>query len=685
MKTRSSKGLIAIVILTILMSFIALPDATKAKFPENGFFNWLRDKNLTLGLDLQGGTQLDYKVDLTQVEAYNNDDDPTNDRNVNDVVEGIMDTFERRVNNLGVSEPNIFRSSAGEEEHIIVELAGIRDIEQAKKAVGKTVALEFKELRNPEDEPNDPEVALMEAKANESLQEVAKSNVDFETYGKSLSDSSAKIDFRDSESFESDLNSGYAEVLPKMEVGQIHDQLVKGAGEFTVGEDGSLQQIETLRLVKLTDKETREKTDSTPEQVQASHILIAYQGAERAAEDITRTQEEAKAEADRLLGEIRSNPDRFEDLAREFSDDSSGEQGGDLGLFGKGQMTPAFEEAAFALEVGQVSEVVETDFGYHIIKLTDKKEATETKAQQSYYTYQEILFDVTPSPWKSTGLDGSQFKYSTITYDQFGMPQVNIEFTAEGAKLFEELTGRLVGQRMAIFVGGELITDPMVNEKIPGGQAMITGSYTLQEASKLSNDLNTGALDAPIVLAGQYTISATLGDNALDLSVYAGIIGFILVALFMIAYYRLMGFFAVLALVIYSVILIFLLKTTPLVMTLAGIAGIILSIGMAVDANILIFERTKEELKNGQSFAGAVETGFRRAWDSIRDSNVSSLITCAILFFFGNSIIKGFAVMLAIGILISMFTAITVTRAFLRTIVGTRLSRNDFLVGVKRQ
>lgn len=199
----------------------------------------------------------------------------------------------------------------------------------------------------------------------------------------------------------------------------------------------------------------------------------------------------------------------------------------------------------------------------------------------------------------------------------------------------------------------------------------------------MANDLNTGAIDAPVILSGQYTISATLGESALRVSLMAGVIGLLILALFLILYYRLMGLLAVLALLIYAVIIVFILKTTGIVMTLAGIAGIILSIGMAVDANILIFERTREELNDGKNFSASIVTGFERAWSSIRDSNVSSLITCSILWFFGNSIIRGFALMLAIGILVSMFTAITITRSFLRAMVGTKASKNRFLLGVK--
>lgn len=466
--------------------------------------------------------------------------------------------------------------------------------------------------------------------------------------------------------------------------GQVYNQTVEGSGEFMLSAGGDVVEKKTIKLVQLVSKETKDKTESTEERVRASHILISYAGAERAGENVTRTKEEAQAEAERILEEINTTSADFGELAKQYSDDPSvTSNGGDLDFFGRGQMTKAFEDAAFSMETDQVSNVVETEFGFHIIKVTAKEESAETITQENFYTYNEISFDTTPDPWKKTGLDGSHFKYATVTYTQIGTPQVNIQFDSEGGDLFEELTGRLVGKRLAIFVGGELISAPNVNEKISGGSAVITGDYSLEKALQLANDLNTGAIDAPIILSGQYTISATLGDDALRTSLLAGVIGLIVLALFMIFYYRLLGFLAILALCIYSIIFIFILKVSPIVMTLAGIAGIILSIGMAVDANILIFERTKEELNEGKNFMAAVQTGFERAWTSIRDSNVSSLITCVILWFFGNSIIRGFALMLGLGILVSMFTAITVTRSFIRTLTGTRVSKSNFLMGTK--
>ncbi|MBU0705625.1 protein translocase subunit SecD [Patescibacteria group bacterium] len=680
---RFSKGLTIIIIGALLMAVVAMPDSVKSKLPSDPVSTWAKNQKITLGLDLQGGTQLDYRIDLRKIEERNADDDESNNVVVRDIVEGVRATLERRVNGLGVSEPNIYTSDVAGEKHVIVELAGIKDVEEAKAIVGKTIQLEFKE---PKTEEDPDALGKIEAEASETLKKALADPDKFETVGQNVQTSDEKILYKGAEEgWESELAVKQKEILPTMEAGQVYGKLVENSGDFIVTPDRQIKERKGFLILKLDAKELRDKTEKTDGEVRASHILIAYEGAERAAESVTRTKEEASAEVRKILTEVQADPDNFGTLAEKYSDDpTAAGKGGDLNFFGKGTMTPEFESAAFALEVGAISDVVETPFGFHIIKVTDKKEPVETTVKENYYTYSEILYDTTPDPWKSTGLDGSHFKSASVTYDQIGAPQVAIQFDDEGANLFEELTDRLVNQQLAIFVGGELISAPRVNQKIIGGQAVITGIGSLQTALQLANDLNTGAIDAPIILSGQYTISASLGENALQMSLYAGLIGLIVLALFMILYYRLLGIFAVLALLIYSVIVIFILKTTGIVMTLAGIAGIILSIGMAVDANILIFERTKEELAEGQSYIAAITTGFERAWSSIRDSNVSSLITCVILWFFGNSIIRGFALMLALGIVVSMFTAINVTRAFLKTLNGTNTSKNRFLLGAKK-
>lgn len=282
--------------------------------------------------------------------------------------------------------------------------------------------------------------------------------------------------------------------------------------------------------------------------------------------------------------------------------------------------------------------------------------------------------EIDPSKqFKSTGLSGKQLQKSEIIFDQqAGNPQISLQFNDEGKKLFAEITARNVGKPLAIFLDGTIISAPVVQQEITAGTAIITGRFTIDEAKRLAERLNAGALPVPIHLLEQETIGPSLGRASVEKSILAGLIGFAMVALFMMAFYRLPGLVAVLALGVYVLVALAVFKLIPITLTLAGIAGFILSVGMAVDANILIFERTKEELRAGLPVDRALEEGFRRAWTSIRDSNVSSLITVLILAYFGSSLIRGFAVTLGIGILVSMFTAIIVTRTFLRLITAYR-------------
>ncbi|HEV8601172.1 MAG TPA: protein translocase subunit SecD [Patescibacteria group bacterium] len=283
-----------------------------------------------------------------------------------------------------------------------------------------------------------------------------------------------------------------------------------------------------------------------------------------------------------------------------------------------------------------------------------------------------------------TGLTGKEFDRASLEFDQrTGVPQIILQFDAEGTKKFSDLTTRNVGKRVAIFLDGEILSAPTVQTPITDGRAVITGQFTVQQAKDLVTRLNSGALPVPIKLISQQNVGATLGLVSVQKSVAAGLIGFAIIALFMIIYYRLPGVLAVVALSIYTAISLAVFKIFGITLTLAGIAGFILSVGMAVDANILIFERMKEELRKGKTLDQAVEDGFNRAWLSVRDSNFSSLITTFILAYFGSSIIRGFAITLSIGILISMFTAITVTRTFLRMLVGHNLLVRHGLYGVK--
>ncbi len=258
-----------------------------------------------------------------------------------------------------------------------------------------------------------------------------------------------------------------------------------------------------------------------------------------------------------------------------------------------------------------------------------------------------------------------------------GQPIVSIHFNSEGGELFEQITSRLVGLPMAIFLDEENISAPTIRSVIAGGDAVIEG-VPLEEGRRLAIQLNSGALPVPLEVIQESTVDATLGDDSVRKSVQAGEIGILAVIAFMILYYRLAGGLASTALITYVSVLLMIFKLIPVTLTLAGIAAFVLSVGMAVDANILIFERMKEELRAGRGLVTAIETGFARAWPSIRDSNVSTFITCGILWWFGDqfgaNLVKGFALTLGIGVAVSMFSAIVVTRTFLRLLVGTPLA-----------
>ena len=265
-----------------------------------------------------------------------------------------------------------------------------------------------------------------------------------------------------------------------------------------------------------------------------------------------------------------------------------------------------------------------------------------------------------------TGLTGQYLSRARVEFNQTtGAPIIGLEFNKDGGDLFAQITKEHVGQVLAIILDGAIIQEPTIQEEIKDGKAQITGSYTAQEAKNIVRNLNYGALPVPIENIGAQSIGATLGASALNSGVRAGIIGFIVLSLFLMLWYRLPGMVASMALVSYIILSLIIFKLIPVTLTAAGLAGFILSIGMAVDANVLIFERTKEELKKGKAINDALHEGFSRAWLSIRDSNIASIITAVVLFWLGTSAVKGFALTLGIGVLVSMFTAITVSRAFL--------------------
>lgn len=282
--------------------------------------------------------------------------------------------------------------------------------------------------------------------------------------------------------------------------------------------------------------------------------------------------------------------------------------------------------------------------------------------------------------FKSTSLTGKYLEKAELGFDQTtNKPLVLLQFNDEGASIFKDLTSQNIGKPLAIYIDGILISAPVVQEAITGGKAQISGRFTLEEAKELASNLSAGALPVPIKLISQQTVGPTLGAVSLEKSLKAGIYGFLAIIFFMVFFYRFPGVLASLALIIYVSLILSLFKLIPVTLTLAGIGGFLLSIGMAVDANVLIFSRMKEELKSGKNLLLALEEGFSRAWPSIRDGNLTTLVVALILFGFGSSFVKGFALTLSLGILVSMFSAIFVTKNFLKCFGRTRLEKIKWL------
>jgi protein-export membrane protein SecD len=543
-----------VMLLALAVGLISYPKAV-SKIPL--VYNALNKLKINLGLDLQGGIHMEYKADTSKVSGSQ----------VGDAMQAVQDVIERRVNAFGVAEPVIYTAKSGSEQRLIVELAGVKDINQAKKLIQETPFLEFKE--------------------------------------EGTEDDSQKI----------------------------------------------------------------------PDNVLAS------------------LNEQAKIKAQEVLKKTLAGED-FSQLAKDNSQDpGSKDNGGDLDFAKKGMFVPEFDKVIFSgnLKDGEVyPELVETQYGWHIIKKIEQRgEGDDLEIRSAHIL---IAKQTQPKPqmnFVSTGLSGKNLKNAAVAFQSQGLsePQVSLKFDDEGTKLFAEITKKNLEKRVAIYLDGEIISAPTVQAEITTGEAVITGNFTIDQAKQLVQRLNEGALPVPISLVSQQSVEASLGQVSLEKSLKAGIIGLILVVIFMLVYYRFLGFIASVALLIYAGLMISIFKLSgfspwQITLTLPGIAGFILSIGMAVDANILIFERTKEEIKRGRGIINAIEEGFKRAWTSIRDGNVSSIITCLILMELGTGFVKGFAVTLFIGVLISMFTAVVITRTILRFLIGEWLESKMWMIGI---
>jgi len=319
--------------------------------------------------------------------------------------------------------------------------------------------------------------------------------------------------------------------------------------------------------------------------------------------------------------------------------------------------------------INMIGETPFLDFREERPQTDTDKILAEQKNNNPQYMNEDPYF--TPTNFNGRYLKKAQLAFNPNTYK----PEIQIEFTDEGSTLFEKLTEKNINKKLAIYLDGQPISAPVVKEKISGGRAVINGDFTTEEAKKLAQRLNAGALPVPIKLISQETVGATLGEIDLAKSIKAGIYGLIAILLFMILYYKFSGLLAGLALFIYGVLLLAIFKLIPVTLTLSGIAGFVLSLGMAVDANVLIFERIKEEIKKGLSLNIAINEGFKRAWPSIRDGNATTILTALILFWFSSSVIKGFALTLLLGVLMSMLTAILITKTFLKLFIGTKFEK----------
>lgn len=617
-----------------------------------------------LGLDLQGGTHLVYEADMEQI--------PEEDRG--DALEGVRDVIERRVNAFGVAEPVVQTTTTGGTYRVIVELAGVLDVKDAIAQIGETPVLEFKEPGQELDRDLTPEEQAQLDTAQAADRANAEAALKRARAGENFDALVAELSADRNKELTKGVFDGLSTASP------YYAPMVQAVLD-TVTQPGRVvpkvvESAEGLIVEKYLSQE--QGTDML-----LSHILVCWKGATACA------SEQSQLDASIAINAVKEQATQanFADLAKQYSSDTSGVGDGDLGWIAPGELVPAFEAAAQTLEIGAISGAVETEFGYHLIYKRDARPVTT-------YTAQRILLPLTSatdiagnvSPWTNTDLSGKHLKRASVQFDpSTNAPLVSTQFNDEGAELFGALTGRLVGQPIAIFLDGEAISTPNVSQAIYGGEAVISGDFTLDEAKVLAQRLNAGALPVPVNLLSQETVGPTLGLASLEKSVQAAAIGFALVALFMIAVYRLPGALAVLALVLYALLNLAAYRLFGVTVTLSGIAGFVLSLGIAVDANVLIFERMRDEYRSGRDLVPAIDDGFTRAWAPIRDGHLTTLISAAVLYSFSSSFVRGFALTLGVGVLLSLFTAITVTRAYLVNVRGWKRFQNPKLYSLTRK
>lgn len=621
---------------------------------------WVQD--FRLGLDLQGGTHLTYEADMAQIPE---------ERRAQ-ALEGARDVIERRADAFGVAEPVVQTSTTGGKYRIIIELAGVLDVNEAIALIGETPVLEFKSPGKELDrEPNQEEMNQLEV-ANTSQRAAAQVVLDRAKQGENFDDLVREFSIEKDAATRLGIIENITTDSYFMEYATMIERRYLAAGQVN---GNLLENDDGISVFKFLSK-----SDQT--QSLLSHILICFDGNTGCENPISAI--EASIQIGKVKDEVTS--ENFAELAKQYSVDSSAQAGGSLGWASADTFVAPFALAASSLEVGEISDVVETDFGYHLIYKQDEKTVPAYTIQRVLMEFSDI-YDIIPeaSPWVNTELSGKHLEQAAVEFDQnTGTPFVALTFNSEGGDLFAKLTEQYVGQPIAIFLDGLAISTPVVQQAIYGGQAVITGNFTIEEAKLLAQRLNAGALPVPVNLLSQQTVGPTLGIISLEKSVKAGLVGFVLIAIYMIAWYRIPGVVAVLALMLFAVLNLAAYKIFGVTITLASVAGFVLSLGMAVDGNVLILERLKEEYASGRDFSSAVDEAFHRAWSAIRDGNLTTLIAAGVLYWFSTSFVRGFALTLAIGVCLSMFSAISVSRVYLKCVLALKGIRKPGLLGLKR-
>ena len=586
---------------------------------------------LQLGLDLQGGSHLVYQTSLE--DALGERIQPTEDQ-----MDSLRRIIDRRVNETGLGEPVIQLLG---EDRLLVQLPGVSDPARAKTIIGETARLEFKHRQ-------------IDVSVPVELDSSSITNAYIGEFPETVMDEEGEV-VEISENPLADLPTSSTEM----------EQIVATSTDNTLVTDSLNEAIET-------EAETDSSESSNFQEISFLVIELDDEAAETFDLVIRRMIESTLAYASGLKSQYTVN--------RLQVSISGGNEVRTVEL--------PLQLVARVPDTNMFAMALITGIGQPIAPSIDK--TNQLFGPDIEFELVEIIGAID----EDVGLTGDDLSRAYAgTHQTTGAPIVNIEFNAQGAKRFGELTRDLLNtdDRLAIFLDEEELIAPGVNQVITGGSAYIEGrDFTPDRVRDISQLLEAGRLPIPIELIQERDVDAILGADSLKKSVLAGAIGLLLVIIFMILYYRIPGLIAGITLILYASFLITVFKLIPVTLTLSGVSAAILSVGMAVDANILIFERMKDELRSGRTLLTSINVGFNRAWPAIRDGNVSTLITCVILFWFadtlGASIVQGFAATLAIGVLISMFSAITISRTFLRLVATLAIARRtDWFVPVGKK